>query len=70
MVNREDLVFDTNKYIHNFQQFEMIRSFAKNIFGGKFTLKNADADQNNLFFEIVEFKKNAKPRTQGEKRYF
>ena len=44
MVNREDLVFDTNKYIHNFQQFEMLRSFAKNIFGGKVALKNADAD--------------------------
>ena len=38
-MNREDLIFETNKDICNFQQFETIKSFAKNIYDGKFTLK-------------------------------
>ena len=38
MVNREELTFETNKCIYNFQQFEKIISFTKNIFGGKNTL--------------------------------
>lgn len=32
MVNREDLICETNKYIYNFHYFETIISFAKNIF--------------------------------------
>ena len=30
MVKREDLIYKTNKYVHNFQQFETIRFIAKN----------------------------------------
>ena len=33
------------KYVYNFQQFETVRYFAKNIFAGKFTLNDADKDQ-------------------------
>ena len=54
MINREDSIFETNKHIFNFQQFETIRSFAKNIFGGKFTLHNADESQSNLLLEIIK----------------
>ena len=55
MINREDLIFEANKYIFNFQQCQIIRSFAKNIFGGKFTLNNADEIQSNLLLEIIKF---------------
>ena len=37
MVNKKYLIFEANKYIYDFQQFETIRSFAKNIFAGKIT---------------------------------
>ena len=32
------------------------KSFAKNIFGGKITLNNADKDQNNFLVKIMSFK--------------
>ena len=35
--------------------------FAKNNFGGKITLNNADENQSTLSIEIVELKKNANP---------
>ena len=60
MVNRENLIFKTNKYICQFKQFETIKSSAKNIFGDKIILNNANKDRSNLLTEIVEFKKNTK----------
>ena len=32
MVNKEDLIYETIKYIYNFHQFEALRSFVKNVF--------------------------------------
>ena len=43
-MNRGDLIHKTNKYVYNFQQFETIRSFAKNIFANFIILDNADKD--------------------------
>ena len=56
-VNREDLIFEEDSYINNFQQSEIIRSFAKNVFNGKITLNNADENQSNLLVQIMNFKK-------------
>ena len=56
MMNKEDLIFWTNKYINNFQQFENTRSFAENIFNAKIILYNVDEGQNNLLVEISQFK--------------
>ena len=47
MVIREELFYKTDNYIQSFQQFETIRSFAKNIFNSKITLNNADEDHSN-----------------------
>ena len=66
-VNREDLVFEANKYIYNFQKFEKIRSFTKNIFDGTITLNNADKEQIHLLIEVLEFNKNTKPRDVKKK---
>ena len=41
-MNRYDLIFETKKRVYNFQQFEILRSFAKNIFGCKIALINTD----------------------------
>ena len=38
-MNRKDFIFETNKYTCNLQQFETIKSIAKNIFEGKIDLK-------------------------------
>ena len=62
MVNREDLMYKTNKYVCNLQQFEAIRYFAKNIFAGENIVNDAHKNQSDLLFEVAELKKNAKPK--------
>ena len=47
-MNRKDSIFETKKYAYNFQKFETLGSFAKNIFSGKTTFKNVDEAQCNL----------------------
>ena len=66
MVNKEASIFETSKYAYNFQQFETIRSFAKNILGGKITLNNDDEDQSNLLVKVMTFKK--KDLNKAEKK--
>ena len=68
MKNREDLIFETNKHIYNFQQFEAIRPFAKNILGGKTALNNADEYQSNLLVETMNLKKNTKLKNPEQKK--
>ena len=59
MVNTETLIFT------NAKQCETIRSFAENIFNGKITLNDADKDQSDSLFKVMDFKiknKTAKSR--------
>ena len=63
----EDLVYETDKYVYNFQQYETIRSFGKYIFAGKITLDNADKDQSNLLNEFIDSNKTTKPRDKKRK---
>ena len=44
----EDLVYETDKYVYNFQHYETLRSFAKYIFDHKIILENTNKDQNYL----------------------
>ena len=44
LLDRKDLVYEADNYIYSFQQFETIKSFAKNIFDGKTTLNDAEKD--------------------------
>ena len=67
MVNRKDLIYKTENNINSFQQFETIKYFAKNIFNGKITLNNADKGESNLWIEIMNFKKNPKPKNPEKK---
>ena len=41
-VKRGGLIFEINKYVYNFLQFEIIGSFVKTILNGEITLNNAD----------------------------
>ena len=56
-VKKEDLVYETDKYVYNFQHYETIRSFAKYIFDHKIALENTNKDQNDLFNGFIDFKK-------------
>ena len=67
ILKREDLLYQRDKYVYNFQQFETIRSFAKTIFAGKITLDNADKDQSDLLNDFIDFKKETKLRNTEKK---
>ena len=68
MVNTETLIFT------NAKKCETIRSFAENIFNGKITLNDADKDQSDSLFKVMDFKiknKTAKSRKIAAKvKYF
>ena len=48
MIKRVNLVYGIDKYLFNFQQYEITKSFAKNLFAGKITLDNFVKDQRDL----------------------
>ena len=63
-VDREKLIYETNDYIYSFRNFKTIKTFGRDIYGGKITLEKANEYQTDLLAEIIDFKKNTKPRSQ------
>ena len=55
-------MYKTDRYVYNFQKFETIRSFSKNIFAGKITLGNSNKDQSDLLNNFIDFNKRTKLR--------
>ena len=70
IVKREYLVYEANKYVNDFQQYEIVRYFVNNIFAGKITLDNADKDQGDSLNDFVDFNKRAKPRDVEKTNYW
>ena len=62
MVHRENLVYITNEYTYSFENFRKISTFGRDIYNGKITLKEANKDQSDLLVEILNFRKQVKPR--------
>ena len=67
-VYRKNLVYETNEYKYSFKYFQPIRTFGKDIYDCAITLKEADEYQNVLLAEIMNFKKNTKPRSPEKKQ--
>ena len=67
-VKRGDLVYETDKYVYNFQQFEAITSFTKNIFYNKINLDEADKAQIDLLNDFLDFQKGARARDIKNKK--
>ena len=61
-MDREKLVYDADKYIYDFRKFKTIKTFGKDIYEGKITLKEADEDQSDLTNEINKFIKETDPK--------
>ena len=57
-IKRNNLNYETNKYIFGFQQFETIKSFGDSIYTDKINIDGAEIDQNNLLENFVNFNKN------------
>ena len=63
-VDREKLVYETDEHTYSFKNFETIKTFGRDIYAGKITIKEADEYQADLLTEILNFRNNAKPRSQ------
>ena len=67
-VDREKLIYKADEYTYSFKNFETIKTFGQDIYEGKITIKEADEYQVNLLTEILNFRKNTKPRSQEKKQ--
>ena len=67
-VDREKLVYETDEHTYSFKNFETIKTFGRDIYAGKITIKEADEYQADLLTEILNFRKNTKPRSQEKKQ--
>ena len=54
-IDREKLVYKTDKHTYDFRKFNTIRTFGKDIYSGKITLDEADESQSDLLNEIKTF---------------
>ena len=62
-VDREKLIYETDEHTYSFKNFQTIKTFGRDIYEGKITIKEADEYQADLLTEIMIFRKNAKPRS-------
>ena len=66
--DREELTYKTDEYTYSFKNFQTIKTFGWNIYEGKITIKETDKYQTDLLTEILNFRKNTKPRSQEKKQ--
>ena len=67
-LDRENLFYRMNEYKYNFQNFRTINTFGRDIYNGTITLKQADKDQSDLLVEILNFRRQLKPKKYREKQ--
>ena len=57
MVNIENLIYESKKDTYSCQQFDTIRSFAKNTSNNELTLDDTNENQDDLLTETMNFSK-------------
>ena len=67
-IDREKLVYRASEYTYNFRNFRTIRTFGRDIYEGKITLKEADEDQSNLLNDIRNFRDKTRPQNDKKKQ--
>ena len=65
-IKRKNLKYETNKYMYDFQQSEMIRSFGDSIYAGKISID--EMDQSNHLENMIEFNDKTRPKKKKKKR--
>ena len=63
-----DKNYERNEYTYNFKKFQTIKTFGRDIYEVKISIKEANEYQTNLLSEIMNFRINTKPRSQEEKQ--
>ena len=56
-------IYETNEYTYSFKNFRTINTFGGDIYDGTITLEEAGKNQTNLLAEIMNFRKNSRPRS-------
>ena len=69
-VDRENVINRASKYTYSFQNFRAIKTFGRDIYSDKITLKEADEDQASLLVEIMNFKKKLNHRKNRKEKMF
>ena len=67
-VERETLVYRASEYTYRFQNFQAIKTYGRDIYNDKSTLKEPDEDQINLLLEMINFKKKKKTQRIRKKK--
>ena len=67
-IQTEKLIYKTNEYTYSFKNFQTIKTFGRDIYEGKITIEEANEYQTDLLAEIMNFRKNTKPRSQEKKQ--
>ena len=65
-IKRKNLKYETNKYMYDFQQSEMIRSFGDSIYAGKISID--EMDQSNHLENMIEFNDKTRPKKKKEEK--
>ena len=66
-MDREKLIYKRNEYTYSFKNFQTIKTFGRDIYEGKTMIEEANEYQTDLLAEIMNFRKNTKPRSQEKK---
>ena len=67
-VDREKLVYRASEYTCSFKHFQRIRTFGRDLYEGKITLKEADERQTDLLDEIRNFRDKTRPQNKKKKQ--
>ena len=66
-MDREKLIYETIEYTYSFKNFQTTKTFGRDIYEGKITIKEANEYQTDLLTEIMNFNKNTIPRSPEKK---
>ena len=66
-IDREKLIYKSNKYTYDFRNFQTIRTFGEDIYEGEITFEEADEDKSDLLNSIRDFKNKTRPQNNRKK---
>ena len=66
-VDRENLIYKTNKHTYDFRKFNTIRTFDEDIYERKIPLEEADESQSDLLGEVKKFNDKTRPQALSQK---
>ena len=65
--NRDDLVYESSKYVYDFNILRTVRYFGNSSFSGKITICETDKKKSNLLNITSNFNDKVSPRSKADK---